>query len=145
MSFVAIAPAAQLTFSHRTGYSDKPVVDVEVAVADRNGVLRGEAITASFMVDSGADYTVLDERWAPRLGLDLSQCPDASLKGIGGQEVPGKIYYSVLLGLCGVWIVAPVVFQRDPKPNLLGRAKVFDKLNLAFVRDTQRVLLGAAA
>lgn len=145
MSFRLADSPPQLVFTHEaTYYQDEPLAEIEVAVTDQVGILLGESLITTVMVDSGADYTILDERWAPRLGLDLASLPDAEMTGIGGVKVPGRVRYNVLIGLCGIWVPSTVIFQTKPQPQLLGRDGVFESLNIAFQHGTRR-LLGAVA
>ena len=119
------------------------MVEAEVAHIDPLGVWLG-AERVSVLVDSGADYTIIDERYAPLLGVDLGHCMPVTTKVVGGRDIPGRST-ALLIGLCGTWIDARVVFQHmEPgEPNLLGREDVFDRVGFAFVGQTE--LLAAVA
>lgn len=119
------------------------MVEIEVAATSPDGLLLGEPQLANVMVDSGAEFTILDDRLAPLLGLDLQQLPPAPMIGIGTQEVPGRAYHNTMIGLCGIWVVATVVFQERPSPSLLGRQAIFERLGFGFFQGQSRLLAAA--
>lgn len=143
MSFQPVTPAPVLTFSHSVAYTNEPMVEIEVAATDPVGILLGTPRPTSVMVDSGSSITILDERLAPILGLDLAACPETTLETIGGHEIPGRWRY-VKIGICGLWIDAPVVFQAQPQPQLLGRHSIFDRLAITFLQRDLRLFAAAA-
>lgn len=85
------------------------------------------------VVDSGADYTLLPQRYAVILGIDLDkECKTGPSKGIGGEE---KIYqYRDLPIKIGEWErKIPVGFlMRDGVPPLLGRLGCTEILKIIF-------------
>lgn len=103
---------------------------MEFAATSLTGVLLGNPIRTAMLVDSGADTTMMDESYARRLGIDLSQYQPASVGGIGG-FVPGRRVILRML-LCGQWLNVPVIFAPSMPVQLLGREGVFDKFFLAF-------------
>ena len=144
MSFQPLNPVVGLGFSHGITYiGPEPIVEAEVAAVDSDGVLLGQAKRMSFIVDSGADYTIIDQRWAGDLGLDLARLPEADISGIGQIQVPSRAYMNMQIGLCGIWVTATVVFQPNTDVGLLGRDGVFEYINFAFVHG-QRQLFAAA-
>lgn len=124
-------------------YTNEPMVEIEVAATDSLGVLLGVPQPTSVMVDSGADITVLDQRLAPVLGLDLGACPETELTTVGGHKLPGRWRY-LKIGICGLWIDAPVVFQSRPAPQVLGRHSIFERLAITFLQRDLRLLAVAA-
>lgn len=145
MSFRPLVPGTiSPGFTHVADWwQADPIVEIEVAATDAVGIMLGEAQLATVMIDSGAEYTILDERLAPLLGLDLAALPEADMFGIGNQKVLGRAHYNTLIGLCGVWVSATVVFQSRPNPQLLGREGVFSRLSFAFLGPQQRLLAAA--
>lgn len=119
------------------------MVEIEIAAVDSAGRLLGSPRVTSVMVDSGADMTVLDEKLASVMGFDLAACPEMPLHAFDGREVPVRWRY-LLIGLCGMWINAPVAFQAAPQPQVLGRASIFDHLALTFLQRDSRLLAVAA-
>jgi len=119
------------------------MVEVEVAATDPNGILLGAARPTTVLVDSGALYTMLDERLADQLGIPPGFGRPISLEGIEGNGVTGRLV-SIKVGLCGTFIDAPVMFCARPSPQLLGRTGVFDQIAFSFLHG-QAQLLGTVA
>jgi len=46
---------------------------------------RTPAVTVNMLSDSGADYSTLDSKYAPQLGIDLTKGAQASVQGTGGR------------------------------------------------------------
>jgi len=143
LSFQPVTPAPVLAFSHSVTYVREPMVEIEVAATDSSGILLGTAQRASVMVDSGADYTILDERLAPYLGVDLAQCRSTETIAFGGEKIPGRWRY-LKIGICGQWIDAFTVFQQTPQPQILGRDGIFDRLAITFLQRDRQLLAAAA-
>lgn len=104
------------------------------------GVLLGQPVTTNFLVDSGADLTMIDSSYAVRLGIDLSSCPIIPIQGVGGSTQGRQATIKMLL--CGQWLNVPVVFSANQEPQLLGRAGVFDNLLVAFAHGMKTFLAG---
>lgn len=144
MSFQPLEPNPTVRFSHGVTYlTPDPVIEIEVAATDPVGILVGSPRLTSVLVDSGSDFTILDDRLAPILGIDLARCEPASVAAVGGGIVPGKAA-PLLIGLCGVWIRALTIFQERPSTQLLGREGVFDRLAITFLQGQSRILAGVA-
>jgi hypothetical protein len=107
-----------------------------MATVTPSGVLRG-ALRTTVLVDSGADCTLLHEAQARPLQVDLSQCPVEPMGGVGGQ-IPVRLS-RVLMYLCGRWVSVEVGFAPNQRPQLLGRADVFDNLLIAFFHQTHNL------
>lgn len=91
-------------------------------------------ITYSFIVDTGADYTLLPQTIADDLGIDLiKDCYTHESKGIGGRE---KVY--LLKKKLPIMIEEdkrqiPVGFlSHDDIPPLLGRQECLDTFDVLF-------------
>jgi hypothetical protein len=125
--------------SHR---SRRPEVEVEIATVTASGVLIRTLRTA-FVVDSGSDCSVLDEGYAAPLGIDLSRCPIERLGGIEGGEVLVRSS-RVLMYLCERWVSVEVCFQRNRRPQVLGRQDVFDNLLIAFFHRASELYASTA-
>jgi hypothetical protein len=113
------------------GHPDRrPEIEVDIATVTSSNVLRG-TVRTSVLVDSGADFTLLDAANAAPLGIDLARCPSDTLFGLGGS--PFQVRASqVLMYLCGRWINVRVYFGSGQHTQLLGRQDAFDKLLIAF-------------
>ena len=146
MSFALLPSPATMSFSHAARYSPAaprwPLAEVELAAVGPGGLLAGSPITTVVLVDSGADITMLDEALASALGIDLAPIPAEMVGGVGGRTTARR--HDVMIDMCGRWISAPVLFSAGQRPQLLGRAGVFDRIDITFVHRLN-VMLGAAA
>src|SRR5438067_3820224 len=65
-----------------------PIVDPRILIEVRTvGGFRGY----SFLLDTGADVSVVPRRMAQQLGFDWGSLPDAGVTGIGRDTVPAKV------------------------------------------------------
>jgi hypothetical protein len=148
VTLVELPSPAAFDYSHKGDYPDsRPIITLEFAATDPNGVLLG-AHRTGVLVDSGADLTILENGVASALGLDLSDeesYPRGRIGGIaGGLIVAGA---TIMAELCGRWFTIPVVFAVPPRAglpapnvqNCLGREGVFDYVGFAFGRAEKAV------
>lgn len=91
----------------------------------------GRYFDTQAVVDSGADISVFPLLFARLLGVDLSNCSLAPVKGAFGSA---EAYLcAVDLTVYGKFFQAPAFFVDDLScPVLLGRQGVFDKMQLGF-------------
>jgi hypothetical protein len=131
--------------AYTTALQGRPILEVEIAAVNRQGVLQGRAIRTTVLVDSGADVTMLDGRLAPTLGIDLSRCPHTHVGGVGAGGVPVAVA-TLKMGLCDHWYEVPVNFTLNAigHTQLLGRAGAFDQVIFTFVHR-HRVVMASAA
>jgi len=137
-----------MRFTHGADYGifggpGAPMIEVEVAAVTSQGVLRGQSIQTTVLVDSGAEYTLLDRRWIRPLGLHEWEGVTSEMDGVGGGKVNGRLI-KVLMGLSGGWLSVPVIFCDNPKPALLGREGAFEALWIAFLHGERRLLAAVA-
>ena len=132
-----------LTFDHLRAYSGtgaapRATVVFRNPAPELTGTILGRA-TVLVTIDSGADVTVISNRHAASLHIDLEQLkPTRSMEGAGGTRYPvyRKIWLEALL--CGNWIRLPVLFYANDTPRgLLGRAGAFEAMRIAFVHGRQ--------
>ena len=90
-------------------------------------------LTASLVVDSGADYTLLPKKYALALGIDLAKdCRAETALGVGGSETV-YLYKSLLVKVNNWQNKIPVGFlERDDIPALLGRLEFMEVLRVIF-------------
>lgn len=135
-----------MRYSHAAQYSSsgprRPEARVEIAAVSPGGILAGSPITTLVLVDSGADVTMLDEALASTLGIDLTPITPQRVGGVGGTTTARL--HDVMIGLCGRWVQAPVLFSPGQPTQLLGREVVFDSFDISFVHR-RNLILGAAA
>lgn len=123
------------------------MAEVELAATGPGGVLLGKPVRTMFLVDSGADVTMLDGGLATTLGLNLHdpQFARTTVGGVGqgGVEVARA---SIKMSLCERWLDVPVNFTIEPikHPQLLGREGAFDALFVAFWHSHNAMLVALA-
>jgi Aspartyl protease len=141
--FYRLDRSRALTFDHLRAYSGiggRP----QATVTFRNPApeLSGTTLArASVLVtiDSGADITVISNKHAAALHVDLETLkPTRTMGGAGGTSYP--VYQKTWLEalLCGNWVPLPVLFYANDTPRgLLGRAGAFEAIRIAFVHGRQ--------
>ena len=145
LSPIASGPVT-FTLTHNGSYigrpGRRPEIEVDVATVTASNVLRG-TVRTTVLVDSGADYTMLDAAQAGPLGIDLAQCPVGYVSGIEGRAVPVRLA-RVLMYLCGRWVDVGVCFKSSQRPQLLGRQDVFDSLLITFFHQSNDLYASTA-
>lgn len=93
-----------------------------------------ELLPTEMVIDSGADYTLLPNRYAFYLGIDLEKdCKAETTLGVGGSETI-YLYKEGITIKIGDWQrKIPVGFlERDDVPPLLGRLECLEVLRVVF-------------
>lgn len=96
-----------------------------------------------FLVDSGADTTMLTVSLAKQLGLNYDKNRKTDLYGIGERSItayPGKI--SLKLGFFEIEARTYFIDVED-STLLLGRIDIFDQFNIYFDTDNQRIVFSS--
>jgi len=93
-----------------------------------------------FLVDSGADTTMLTLSLANQLGLEINKNKKTKLFGIGENYVPaypGKINLKL-----GNFVIDARCYFIDAEDSvlLLGRMDIFEKFNIYFDSTNQKVI-----
>ncbi|PKP60701.1 MAG: hypothetical protein CVT88_02375 [Candidatus Altiarchaeales archaeon HGW-Altiarchaeales-1] len=105
----------------------RPVIEIELE--SNNGLW----ISANAIVDTGADYTTINEKYASVMGIDLNNLKEANGKGIGG-KVTGHFAENVKIKINDqVWNI-PVFFLNFPL-NLVGRRGILETYDLLFTKN----------
>jgi hypothetical protein len=115
----------------------RPLIMVEFRNEDRTTRTLQGAARVPTIVDSGSDVTMLQDRYAYSLGLDVTKLKETFAKGLGGrvrctEPVP------LLAHLCGEWVPVPVSFYSGTR-SVLGRAGAFDALRITFVHKDKQI------
>lgn len=94
----------------------------------------GEWFPTEMVVDSGADYTLLPNRYAFYLGIDLEKnCKAETTLGVGGSETIYLYKKGIFIKIGGWQKQIPVGFlERDDVPPLLGRLECLEVLRVIF-------------
>lgn len=92
-------------------------------------------------MDTGADMTTLPGFMATELGISLKSLPKSRSQGIGKE--PTRTWETrIWLKIGDTAFQAPCSFVASNKiPPLLGKAGVFDRFNLFFDNDRERLVL----
>ena len=107
------------------GLVPEPIIPVGIMTA-------GGFKLYDFLVDSGADFTLLPRSLAAEIGINLKKCPTSTTMGVEGGGI--KIYHSQILIRIGEFQnkIRCTFAQHDRIPPLLGRLDVFSKFNITF-------------
>ncbi|MEW6619896.1 MAG: retropepsin-like aspartic protease [bacterium] len=94
-----------------------------------------------FLLDTGADCTMMPSSSAEDLGIDLEQCPIDRSYGIEGDGV--KVYLSpitVKIGSHNLTIKC-LFSEKENTPYLLGRMDIFSHFNITFDNEQKKLIL----
>ena len=97
-----------------------------------------------FLVDSGADFTLLPKHFAFEIGIDLAKCKKSTTLGVEGR---GMIIYhaSILLRIGDYQSKTRCAFANHDKiPPLLGRLDVFSLYNITFHAGRRSIIFKKA-
>ena len=87
-------------------------------------------VTFQFLLDSGADFTLLPRHMADLVGIDLNKSPSAKTFGVEGKGI------HVAIGRITIRIGSEILrircffSERDDAPFLLGRMDLFSKFKI---------------
>lgn len=106
--------------------------------------IQGRRLSFDFLIDSGADRTVINRPLGNSLGfkINLEEKP-IKLGGIGGTTDGYFRKLSFWIGDCEIkteviWV------QSDTVPLLLGQIDVFDQFDITFSKSTQKIVFNLA-
>ena len=109
----------------REGIVPEPILPVGIQTP------HGEKLY-DFLLDSGADATLLPRSVAREVGIDLHSCPTSTTQGVEGRGI--TIYHAALSVRIGPWIekVRCAFASHDRIPPLLGRLDIFSRFTITF-------------
>jgi len=89
-------------------------------------------VTFQFLLDSGADFTLLPKHVADLVGIDLRNAPSTKTFGVEGKGV--RVFVGSVTIKIGHEILKIRAFfsERDDAPFLLGRMDLFNKFKIEF-------------
>lgn len=121
----------------KTNLSSLPDVKIPLHLCTKAGYQ-----TVLFLLDTGADFTMLPKHIAEWLGIDLTTLPQDRSFGIeGGKGVTvwvGKIQVKI----CRHELKIRCLFSNNEAcPYILGRADIFSHFNLLFDNAKNKIIL----
>ncbi|MEW6556036.1 MAG: retropepsin-like aspartic protease [Elusimicrobiota bacterium] len=98
-------------------------------------------IPVSFILDSGADCSMLPKSMAKAIGIDLKSCPSERSYGIEGKGV--KVYISsIKIKIRDITSKVRCFFsENEQTPFILGRIDFFRKFNVNFDNKNKKIIL----
>ncbi|MCP4349854.1 MAG: hypothetical protein GY795_30605 [Desulfobacterales bacterium] len=113
-------------------YKDKPKISISIKGDKYNTWVQGD----DFLLDSGADSTILHSDEADELGLDIRKYDDRGFsKGVGGISIPIYYKYGIMIKIGDFLPISlPIAFSPKIAPGLriLGRQTIFKEFGIAF-------------
>ena len=102
--------------------------------------VQGRKLSFDFLVDSGADRTVINQPLGLALGFEvLSGETPVSLGGVGG--VASGYLRDLSLWIGEVQITTEIIWvQSDRVPLLLGQRDVFDRFDITFSKSEEKIV-----
>ncbi|MBI4365434.1 MAG: retroviral-like aspartic protease family protein [Deltaproteobacteria bacterium] len=109
----------------RTGTIPEPIIPIRIYTP--SGFK-----SFDFLVDSGADMSVLPKAMASILRINLQHCPTTTTQGVEGYGA--KIFRARIVIQLGAWTdtIRCAFVGHDAIPPLLGRVDVFSRYNITF-------------
>lgn len=110
---------------HKKEIVVEPIIPIGV-------LIRNQFRLFDFLVDSGADFTLLPRSLAAEIGLNLKQSQISTTLGVEGRGI--KIYHAHITIQIGKWqdTIRCAFAAHDHIPPLLGRMDIFSRYNITF-------------
>ncbi len=120
----------------RTRFGLLPDPKITISIRTQNGYF-----PYRFLLDTGADVSMVPFSMAEDLGIDLSRCPTDECSGIEGR--PLLVYHTTIAVRVGhVDLSLPcLISESDSTPFLLGRAGLFARFDIGFDNQRKRIVL----
>lgn len=102
---------------------------------------KGHERYVEFLVDSGADYTILSKATAGFLDIDYKtiRSSEIHLEAADMRTIKGKKVHLVIK-IGGKNILTPVFIANQVVENLLGRRGIFDHYEITFKEKSKQVV-----
>ena len=112
----------------------RPIADVYFK--DKND----DEIIAFMYIDSGADITLIPQKFGEALGFKVEEDKIVEIGGIGNAIIPiilKKAKIRIGKAIINVKVAWALI---NEVPYLLGRLDVFDKFNIEFIQKDRKIL-----
>lgn len=94
-----------------------------------------------FLLDTGAELTMVPESLAETVGINLSKCAKEYSLGIEGRPLPAKVGSITLRLGSEILPVRCHFLKAEHTPYLLGRMDLFSRFDIFFHNQQRRVSL----
>ena len=95
----------------------------------------------SFLLDTGADCTIVPLSLAEDIGIDLRQSTKARTYGIEGNGIVGRVgKIQIMIGDKQLQITC-MFAERETMPYILGRMDIFSNFNISFDNVNKKIIL----
>jgi len=109
---------------------------IELSLKSPGGYLR-----VRFLLDSGADFTILPRSAALQLGINLTGSREMIITGIEGAGVRAWLS-EITVRMADSEMTLPCLFSSNEKtPYVLGRMGLFQRFNVAFDNRRKKIVL----
>lgn len=96
----------------------------------------------AFLLDTGADFTMLPKHLAEWVGVNLNSCPQDRSFGIEGNKGIKVWLAKIQVKICRHELEIRCLFSdNDACPYLLGRADIFSHFNILFDNANKKIRL----
>ena len=100
---------------------------------------KDQLVELDFLVDSGADFTVVPKSVGEQLGFETPTKAVDHFMGAGGGVVP-YVLKRVRLQIGEIPIIGRIAWALEEVTPVLGRLDVFDQLSVSFDRQRKRAI-----
>ncbi len=117
----------------RSGIVPEPIIPIQICTG-------GVGRFYDFLVDSGADTTLLPKSLASELGINIKSCPRSITQGVEGGGI--RIYHASVILRLGAWQdrVRCAFAEHDQIPPLLGRLDIFSRYTITFHAERHSII-----
>jgi predicted aspartyl protease len=117
----------------KDGVVPEPIIPIGISTRDGYKLY-------DFLVDSGADFTLLPRSLADEIGIDLKKCPTSKTLGVEGKGI--KIHHSQVRIRIGHLEnrIRCAFAPHDHIPPLLGRLDIFSSYNITFSAEKMSII-----